>query len=290
MRRKVLDDTGGYGYEIIDSLAGLDSDRAWDMREEVLKHFNVDDYEIIDSLAGLDSDRAWTMREECFKDAAAGDYVAGFIAKGLAGLDSDRAWKMRDEAIRYAGANKSSIAQGLAGLDSARAWKMRDELIQSGVDKDYIALGLAGNYITFVWQLRKKEFQAPKEIERKLKLLNILNELVPVQIEVEETERQPEKREKTKFKVGDKVIGKKSANDVYRVTKQGWVGEVVDVQEGGLFLASDDGGRTFPLLLEEDFDLLKSAEGEINGENIIEPTIENNEKETKYLTEEKDIG
>ncbi len=96
------------------------------------------------------------------------------IAQGLAGLDSDRAWQMRDQFIKD-GVGKGFIAQGLAGLDSDRSWQMRDQFIKDGVGKGSIALGLAGDYMTFVWQLRNKGLYSSVDLERKIKLINILN-------------------------------------------------------------------------------------------------------------------
>ena len=45
------------------SITGLDSERAWKMREDLLKDGVSIDY-ILESICGIDSSRAWTMRNE----------------------------------------------------------------------------------------------------------------------------------------------------------------------------------------------------------------------------------
>jgi hypothetical protein len=222
---------------MVKSLDGLDSDRAWQFREDIIKAgaYRVD--WMAASLAGLDSERAWKLREKEFIKAAGGN--AFLISESLAGLDSDRAWKMRDEFFIGGGVldDERSILGGLTGLDSDRAWQLRDRFISEGDDiaKAYVALSLsnldsdrarqmreklakegyltsvlsniAGNYNFFIRRLQKKEPQAPKDIRRKLELLNILNELVPVKIETEETEKQPEKKEDgTEYLTEDNIL------------------------------------------------------------------------------------
>ncbi|MEK7451337.1 MAG: AAA family ATPase, partial [Patescibacteria group bacterium] len=79
---------------------------------------------VAQGLAGLDSDRAWAIREKLLSEDADKNHVA----RGLAGLDSDRAWTMREKLLSQ-DANKSSVAAGLAGLDSDRAWAIREKLL-----------------------------------------------------------------------------------------------------------------------------------------------------------------
>jgi len=55
----------------------------------------VDRGSIARGLAGLDSDKAWKMREKFLAEGV--DKTS--IAQGLAGLDSDRAWKMRKQLL-----------------------------------------------------------------------------------------------------------------------------------------------------------------------------------------------
>ncbi len=143
----------GVDNSIAQGLAGLDSDRAWQMRDRFFDDGTVDNDFIAQGLAGLDSDRAWQMREKLLK-AGADKY---FIARGLAGLDSDRAWQMREEFLK---AGVSNIAQSLAGLDSDRAWEMRvNFLLNEGtVYKSNIALGLAGLDSDRAWKMRDDFF------------------------------------------------------------------------------------------------------------------------------------
>lgn len=72
-------------------------------------------------------------------------------------------------------------------------------------------------------------------------------------------ERLSEQYPKHKFEVGDRVIGNEAASRTYGVTKSGWVGEVVSVDEDGLFAARGQGfGKrlsVFTCLSESCFDL-----------------------------------
>jgi len=93
-------------------------------------------------LAGLDSDKAWEMRETLLSQGVDKDY----IAIGLAGIDSDKAWEMRETFLSQ-GADKNRVALGLAGLDSEKAWEMRETLLSQGVDKGWVARGIYGDYL-----------------------------------------------------------------------------------------------------------------------------------------------
>ena len=93
-------------------------------------------------LAGLDSDKAWEMRETLLSQGA----NKGFVALGLAGIDSDKAWEMRETFLSQ-GADKNRVALGLAGLDSEKAWEMRETLLSQGVDKGWVARGIYGDYL-----------------------------------------------------------------------------------------------------------------------------------------------
>ena len=137
----------------------LSEEKILDKLDKLIKE-GADKGYIARGLAGLDSDRAWQMRDKFIEEGA----DKGSIARGLAGLDSDRAWKMRDKLIKE-GAGKGYIARGLAGLDSDRAWQMRDEFIKEGVYKGSISMGLAGDYTTFAWQLNRNKEKENKKIE-----------------------------------------------------------------------------------------------------------------------------
>jgi|GEM_PF-3235164 len=180
--------------EFFDSMAegliGLDSDRAWEMREKILDigaegvraakiladpralgFAELMRYRLMGSVAvglsGVDSERAWQMREMFISaderlvypdgDLTLGCpmYVdKGYIAKGLAGLDSERAWEMRKELID-AGAASDRVIKGLTGLDSDRAWEMRDEDTYAG-DEIAVAMSVTGLDSERAWQVREK--------------------------------------------------------------------------------------------------------------------------------------
>ena len=72
-------------------------------------------------------------------------------------------------------------------------------------------------------------------------------------------DRLSEQHPKHKFKVGDRVVGNDAASDKYSITKSGWIGEVVSVDEDGEFAAKGEGffkgSNVFPCLSESCFDL-----------------------------------
>ncbi|MBP6930072.1 hypothetical protein KBB60_00470 [Patescibacteria group bacterium] len=158
--KKLLEDGVDKAY-IAWSLAGLDCERAWQMREDFLKDPSVDKVSIAYSLTGLDCERAWQMREDFLKDH---NVSKAFIAWSLAGLDSKRAWQMREDFLKDPRVNKASIAWSLTGLDCERAWQMREDLYPS-VDKSTIAFSINGDYSTAViWRAAKGLL--PHQIQR----------------------------------------------------------------------------------------------------------------------------
>ena len=85
------------GKHLAEGLTGIDSPRAWEMRERLLSVESDSTPEIAKSLAGIDTQQAWDMRDRIvaasvnFKD----EYTLCHVASGLAGLDSERAWRFR---------------------------------------------------------------------------------------------------------------------------------------------------------------------------------------------------
>ena len=190
--RKLLD-AGANKRWVAQGLAGLDSERAWQMRKWILDARPSAENQIAWSLVNLDSEKAWQMRNELLAAQAGQDSfvwpqksIKGFVARGLAGLDSDaawqvrnelidanvdkvdvaislvsldcnKAWQMRKELLRIEGADRG-VAISLSGLDSDKAWQMRKGLLSAGTDKDCIAQGLAGLDSDRAWQMRKDLF------------------------------------------------------------------------------------------------------------------------------------
>jgi len=73
-------------------------------------------------LAGLDSDRAWKLRENLLEKIT--DDNKRFATIGLAGLDSDRAWEMRERFLAD-GIDKGLIARSLVG--ESIVWRKKYE-------------------------------------------------------------------------------------------------------------------------------------------------------------------
>ncbi|MCR4280324.1 MAG: transglutaminase domain-containing protein [Candidatus Komeilibacteria bacterium] len=150
IREEHVDMGSDYRNAIVEGLCGLDSPRAWEMRERLIRE-GVSKSSIALGLAGLDSDRSWEMRERLLKEGV--DKV--YIATNLVGLDSPRAWEMRERFIKER-VDKGVIARGLAGLDSPRAWEMREQFIKHGYLRNWVALGLAGLDSPRAWEMRER--------------------------------------------------------------------------------------------------------------------------------------
>jgi len=163
---------------ITEYLAGLDSDRAWKLREEalsiksskwLLKH---PEQSVIGGLAGIDSDRAWELREKFSKKVANREN----IADSLAGLDSDRAWAMREILKRQRSFGEkwstvpnsdyramlkveTRIISGLAGVDSDKAWETREEYFGWDDLRGAVIESLAGLDTNRAWEMREELFK-----------------------------------------------------------------------------------------------------------------------------------
>ncbi|MCR4280427.1 MAG: hypothetical protein NUV82_03325, partial [Candidatus Komeilibacteria bacterium] len=89
-QKSTRDDAGKEANSAVERSEGhfLTEEKILDTLEDYLKQ-DVNTIEIPRAMAGLDSDRAWEMRERFIKEGVDKDY----IAMGLAGLDSSRAWE-----------------------------------------------------------------------------------------------------------------------------------------------------------------------------------------------------
>ena len=75
------------------------------MRERAMSLTSKNTYSyrtLLQSLVGLDSDRAWDMRDEIFEDSdlLASSRDVESVCYYLAGLDGDRAWELRLNLIK----------------------------------------------------------------------------------------------------------------------------------------------------------------------------------------------
>ena len=148
---------GAEPYLIVMGLSGLNNDRAWKLRDKIMEIRNpIENVDaVIHGLIGLDTDRAWKMRKQAQEYPLFNKINKHWLARGLAGLDSDQAWEMR-YALLQEGADKGYIAMGLIGLDNDRAWKMREQLLKDGADKGFFAKGLAGLDSDRAWEIREQ--------------------------------------------------------------------------------------------------------------------------------------
>ena len=186
--------------DVVQGLAGMNSEETWKLREKFLRknktfstpllfpdapessklgmitskyRFNMVKNGIFArGLAGLDNDRSWEIRDWLFSGRAE-PYL---VVMGLSGIDSQRAWDMREKIMSrnygpYAEVNISSAIQSLIGLDNDRAWEMREQALelrenmQSDYSREYVSLhwfarGLAGLDSDRAWKMRDKLLEA----------------------------------------------------------------------------------------------------------------------------------
>jgi dTMP kinase len=103
---------------VAEALCGDASGWAAGMREGM---FETATEAVVASLAGLDDERSWALRERAL---ARGTHEA--VLRGLAGVDSARAWRVRSAALK--GTQLGAIAQSLTGLSAPEADVLRANL------------------------------------------------------------------------------------------------------------------------------------------------------------------
>ena len=80
---------------LADSLMGLDNEAAWAFRK------NLSANRLLASLALVDSQEAWEIREKGFKKFLQNEHPDGYReSMMLLGVDSDRAWEMREKIAK----------------------------------------------------------------------------------------------------------------------------------------------------------------------------------------------
>jgi hypothetical protein len=159
LARKNLDKQGeesGKWYDLMHTLAGVDSNYAWEIRER--ERANLTDEKIdglFRSVAGLDTKRAWDLRHSInIEKFSPSDriFLAHSIIATLAGLNSEEAWSYRQYLLEQ-GADFLSEGYSIAGLDSPRAWEVRERLQASGEHAELFG-SLAGIDSERAWALR----------------------------------------------------------------------------------------------------------------------------------------
>jgi len=134
------------------SLAGDDSETAWELREEIKKHLGEPGVAngLAESLACMDTPRSWELRKELLQD----EKVVSSILEGLAGVDSEEAWKLREQ---YVDEYPVFVAESLCTLYSERAMTMRNTIVN--IDEPAVLGSYVGSNEEIAWDLRKRNFK-----------------------------------------------------------------------------------------------------------------------------------
>jgi hypothetical protein len=131
----------GVANGLAESVAFIDNDRAWELREKLE---SICPLNILEGLNGLDSDRAWELREK-YKKEHPREVVASLI-----GLDNEKANQWREEYLDKGYVD--GVILSYFGIDNARAWELREDYI----DKYPFEVGtsMAGLETEKSWELR----------------------------------------------------------------------------------------------------------------------------------------
>jgi dTMP kinase len=113
--------------ELVRTLARLEEDHAWELRDS-LEHVCPD--AVMSSLAGIDSSRAWSMRERWLERHHAAlrddEELARSAAKSVQGIQGDEAWRLRALARP---ASPLSCLGSLSGLQCERSFAEREHYL-----------------------------------------------------------------------------------------------------------------------------------------------------------------
>ncbi|GEM_PF-2662953 len=149
-------------------IRGLDSPRAWEERRR-LEAAGESWTALIRSLAGVDSPQAWDMRRRYISER---DLLEErelhqcdlALIMSLTGIDTTEAWDIRESQMEvWENRNDNHAPQfllrHLVGLDSSRAWSMRQVYIKREGFLLDIIVGLAGLDSPRAWRIREQNVQ-----------------------------------------------------------------------------------------------------------------------------------
>lgn len=114
--------------EVAMSLASLDDDATWELRERL---YGVVPEVVVASLAGLDCERSWRMRERLLETGVepAKSYDAGrVLSRSVTSVPGERAWALRRKARNAA---PVAALASLSGLTDAESFRWRTEMLRS---------------------------------------------------------------------------------------------------------------------------------------------------------------
>lgn len=133
MRKIIKDKTATSSWEryYATSLIGLDTQNAWNCRKDIL-----DPYDLLWSITGLNSKEAWEVRERIRKDNRDSVSWLRSIVSSLLGIDSERANELRSLLVSVNTPqsadwddNLQALSMSFTGVDSEAAWKWRKETL-----------------------------------------------------------------------------------------------------------------------------------------------------------------
>lgn len=121
-RWEVTQAESAFHQDVLLSLVGLSGDDDWFLRTDI-ESKSGRSVPFFESMAGDDSEKAWSVREQIMK---AQPLFLDRLALTLAGLNSKRAWEMR-ERLKTMGANRMYLARSVAGSEDSVFLKLTEK-------------------------------------------------------------------------------------------------------------------------------------------------------------------
>lgn len=127
-----------YTDDVIESLAGLDNERATAMRKTYLSADHRDKRPLLKSLVGAGSSASTWLCQQVFDDKYVKDFFIKRFGNVLAHRDDELSWSLRREYVeeqRRSGWKDSEtnlfLADSLQGIDTDEAYDIREQIIKA---------------------------------------------------------------------------------------------------------------------------------------------------------------
>jgi hypothetical protein len=135
------------------ALSGSDDERAWHAREHAFESDPTLREVVVGSLAGLASERAWQLRQRLLTERESqlktSYELSRVLAKSLTGLGGERAWELRRLTRALA---PVAALQSLTGVSDDESWRWRRELLHKA--PKVVMASLRGSAQDEAWQMR----------------------------------------------------------------------------------------------------------------------------------------
>ncbi len=146
--------------DVLDTLAGSSSPRAWEFRDQLLEG---EPRAVIGSLRRMSCPRSWQTRDYYFKrmggDVLLDDILlARPMLESIRSLSDERAWAIRDACLEN---SPVQVLKSLDGLECERSWKLREQFV--ALAPKVVLRTFDGQEGEAAWSMRKRFASKAKE-------------------------------------------------------------------------------------------------------------------------------